>query len=363
MTAVIFERVSIMDFNHNTGLSGQQPLVPIAGPDMGSPAAGTARKGSGWRIFLGIVLALSIIGNIVLFLVMIGLVSVFAVGQGRPFGAFTEEVIREGPARTKIVVIALEGIIYGDSADELCRQLKEARQDSRVKAVILRVSSPGGLISSSDQIYEEILKYREQEKKPVVAFMQDMAASGGYYVSVACDKIIAEPTALTGSIGVIMGHFVFQELLENKLGILPVVIKSGEKKDWPSSFQVPTKEQLQYLEDKLITPAYERFVKVVAEGRKAELTIDDVIKLADGGIVGAQEALGARLIDEIGYLDEAIELTKSLAGIEKAQVVEYHRPFSLASFLSYRASNSLKIDRTTLYELSTPQVLYLWSAY
>jgi len=257
----------------------------------------------------------------------------------------------------------VEGIIYGESAKDVYSQLEKARHDKRVKGVIIRVDSPGGLISASDQIYKEILKYRQEEGKPVVAFMQDVAASGGYYTSVACEKIIAEPTALTGSIGVIMGHFVFQELLENKLGILPVILKSGKKKDWPSSFQVPTEEQLQYLQDKLITPAYERFVQVVAEGRQSQLTVDDVRRLADGGILGAQEALNEKLIDEIGYLDEAIGVAKSLAGIKEARVVEYRKPFSLASFLSYRSQGVLKINRATLYELNTPQVMYLWSAY
>ena len=351
-----------MDFKQDnmSAPGGPQPVEPISRLSLNKSAVEPAKKGSGWRIFLGLILAISIMANIAMVLMLIGAFALFAVGQS---GMLTQDVIREGPARAKIVVINLEGIIYGESAKEIYSQLKEARQDRHVKGVILHVSSPGGLISSSDQIYKEILKYRQEEKKPVVAFMQDIATSGGYYTSVACDKIVAEPTALTGSIGVIMGHFVFQELLENKLGILPVIIKSGKKKDWPSSFQVPTEEQLQYLQDKLITPAYERFVQVVADGRKGMLTLDEVKGLADGGILGAQEALNEKLIDEVGYLDEAIAMTKSLAGIKEARVVEYRRPFSLASFLSYRSRGAFKIDRTTLYELSTPQVLYLWSAF
>jgi protease-4 len=117
------------------------------------------------------------------------------------------------------------------------------------------------------------------------------------------------------------------------------------------------------MRDKLITPALDRFVEVVHEGRKASLTLDDVRRLADGGIFGAKEALEEKLIDEIGYLDDAIESAKTLMGIDKAQVVQYRRPFSLTSFLSYRKPNLLQIDRTTLYELGTPQILYLWGAY
>jgi len=343
-----------MDIERSSNSQGPEGLQPQTGP-------ASSRKGSGWRIFWGIVTALSVMANIALVLMLIGIIAVFAVG--RSGNMLAEEVIREGPASAKIAVITVEGIIYGELAKDVYQQLEKARQDRHIKGVIIRVDSPGGLISASDQIYKEIRKYRQEEGKPVVAFMQDIATSGGYYTSVACDKIIAEPTALTGSIGVIMGHFVFQELLENKLGILPVIITAGKKKDWPSSFHVPTEEQLQYLRDKLITPAYERFVQVVAEGRQSQLTIDDVKRLADGGIMGAQEALNEKLIDEIGYLDDAIGLVKSLAGIKEARVVEYRKPFSLASFLSYRSQNVLKIDKTMLYELSTPQVLYLWSAY
>jgi len=192
--------------------------------------------------------------------------------------------------------------------------------------------------------------------------MSNIAASGGYYVSVACQQIIAEPTTITGSVGVIMGYFVLEELLEGKLGIQPVIIKSGKKKDWPSSFSPPTEEQLQYLEDKIIIPSYERFVQIVADGRKS-LSLKDVRRLSDGSIYWAEEALSEQLIDEIGYLDDAIENIKSIAGIEEAQVVEYRRPLSLASFLRVRSDNILNINRNTLYELNTPQILYLWNAF
>jgi len=337
-----------------------QTTEPINGLGVSRMRMEPRRKGAGWRIFWGIVLALSVMANIALFLMLIGVVAIFATGQR---GILTEEVIREGPARNKIAMITVQGVIYDEVADDVYRQLKAARRDKHVKGVIVRVSSPGGTISASDQIYKEICKFREEEKKPVIAFMQGVAASGGYYTSVACEKIIAEPTTITGSIGVISWYLVVQELLEDKLGVLPVTIKSGEKKDWPSSFREPTEKEIQYMRDKVITPALERFVEVVAEGRKASLTVDDVRRLADGGIFGAQEAVKEKLIDEIGYLDEAIELAKSLAGIDKAQVVEYRKPFSLTDFLSYRKQNLFKIDRATLFELGTPQILYLWSAY
>jgi protease-4 len=278
---------------------------------------------------------------------------------GRFSGAlFTEEVIREGPRMTKIAVIRLQGVINDEQAHDMCKQLKRAREDRRIKGIILRVNSPGGTISGSDQIYDEI---KEKTDKPVVAFMQSVAASGGYYVSVGCDKIVGEPTVITGSIGVIGGYLVLEKLLEEKLAIRPIIVKSGEKKDWPSSFRDPNDVEIQYLRDKLITPAYKRFLQVVAEGRESVLTPDEVEQLADGSIYWAQEALDEKLIDKIGYLDEAIEQVKLLAGIEKAQVVEYRKPFSFAEFLTSQSGETLKIDKTTLYELCTPQVLYLWT--
>lgn len=352
-----------MDFEQNSNLSGpmqQGPSGPLPGAGQGGLGAEPPSKGVGWKVFFGVVLVLSVMANITLVLMLIGIVAVFATGQR---ALLTEEVIRKGPARNKIAVIRLQGVIYGEQAKEVYAQIKAARRDKRVKGLILRINSPGGTISGSDQIHKEILKFREEQNKPVIAFMQGVAASGGYYVSVACDKIIAEPTTITGSIGVISWYLVVQELLEDKLGVLPVVIKSGQKKDWPSSFRRPQEDEKQYLREKLLTPAYERFVEVVTEGRKASLTEDQIRQLADGGLFSAHEALKEKLIDQIGYLDEAIELVKSLSGIEKAQVVQYRRPFSLTNFLSYRKAKFPKIDKSTLYELGTPQVLYLWTAY
>ncbi|MFC1738678.1 S49 family peptidase, partial [Planctomycetota bacterium] len=186
-----------------------------------------------------------------------------------------------------------------------------------------------------------------------------VAASGGYYASVSCDRIVAEPTAITGSIGVIMSHFVLQDLLENKLGIEPVVIKSGPKKDWPSYFQPLTEEQRQYLNEKLITPAYERFVDIVADGRSS-LTTEDIKRLADGSIYGAQQALDEKMIDKVGYFEQAKKEVLSLAGISEARVVEYRKPLSLSSFLALKSKTGLKLDRAALHEMCMPQVLYLW---
>lgn len=353
-----------MDFDRQNNLPEPPPggpqtpaAVPVAGPQQNT---GAGKKVSGWKIFWAIITTLSVLANIALLFMLFALVAMFAAGRR---DLLTEEVIRSGPRANKIAVIRLQGIIDSEQAENFRKQIATARKDSNVKALIIRTISPGGTVSASDQIHNEISKFRRETDKPVVAFMQGIAASGGYYTSVAAEKIIAEPTTITGSIGVMMGHFVLQELLEEKLGINPVVIKSGEKKDWPSPFRAVTEEQQQYLREKLINPAYERFVKLVAEGRQSVMLPAEARQLADGSIYGAAEALDKKLIDRIGYIDEAIELAKSLAGIKKAHVVEYRKPFSLPDWLTSQTKSLLKIDRMTLHELSTPQLLYLWTLY
>ena len=334
-------------------------LRPVYAP---SDDEGEAQKGvkrTGWKIFVVVVIGLCMLAIGAFFVLLVGAVMMF---RSIPQDVFAEEVIRSGNRWNKIVLIDVQGIINRQQAEDFYQQLKTVQKDNHVKGLIVRVHSPGGTVSGSDQIYNEILKYREKSKKPVVAFMQGVAASGGYYVSVACDKVLAEPTTITGSVGVIMGYLVLEQLLEEKLGIQPVISKSGLKKDWPSSFRIPTDEEKQYIQDKLIKPAYERFVGIVAKGREP-LSLEEVRRLSDGSVYSAQEAMDEKLIDGIGYLDEAIEEVMKLAGIEDGHVVGYQKPFSLSSILRSQRSNILNFDSKTLYELSTPELLYLWRLY
>ncbi|MEN6386216.1 MAG: signal peptide peptidase SppA [Phycisphaerales bacterium] len=344
-----------MDSNESDFLAPPPPPPPAGYSQPQQP-----KKSYGWRIFFGIILGLSILANIALLfsLIIIGSLSLATAGAKK--GYYLENLIESGPSASKIVIINVEGIIQNEMAKEIEQQIKNAKTDSNIKALIFRIASPGGAVSASDRLYYQINEYKKETGKPVVAFMDTLAASGGYYTAAACDKIMAEPTAITGSIGVIMGHFVLQELLEMKLGIKPVVVKSGPKKDWPTSFEPVSDEQIAYLNSKLIMPTFERFVSIVAQARKDQLTPEQVRALADGSIYNAQEALDNKLIDKIGYLPDAIELAKSLANIKKAKVVEYEKPFRLESL--FGANSVLRhFNNNALYELTTPQLLYLWS--
>ncbi len=211
---------------------------------------------------------------------MLIVVASFSIGGGGS-DLFNEGVIAKGSSTKKIAVIRLEGIINEEMSKEIHKQIDLAAKDEAVKAVILRTITPGGGVGASDRIHHKISEFRTKTNKPVVAFMQTLAASGGYYTSVACDKIVAEPTVITGSIGVMFNHLVIKQLFEEKLGITSVAVKSGPKKNWPSPFEETTEEQKEYLMTKLISPAYERFISLVADGR-SELDLAEVRVLADG---------------------------------------------------------------------------------
>lgn len=316
------------------------------------------KKGtSGWRILLNILLVFSVICNVVLFLAVSGLVMALLVNSTST-GEFIENTLVKGSASQKIAVINLVGVIESTSSEEI-RVLSDAiAQDNTIHAIILRISSPGGTVSASDQIHYYITKLRQETGLPVLAFMQSIAASGGYYSAVACDSIMAEPTAITGSIGVIMNHIVIKDLLEQKLGIQPQVLKSGQRKDWPSMFSEMTEEQKQYLNEKLIGPAYERFVSLVCQGRQ-NLNPDQVRALADGSIYTAEEAKFKGLIDEIGYFEDAVSMAEQMAGISNARVVEFERQSSWMDMLGAESRQSV-IDTKLLEKLAIPQLMYLW---
>ena len=182
-------------------------------------------------------------------------------------------------------------------------ELKKAVQDKRVKGLIMRVNSPGGTVTSSDIIYREINRFKAERKIPVIACVMELAASGGYYVSLAADTIVVHPTSVIGSIGVIALKFNAKGLME-KIGVEDETIKAGDKKDLWSPFRPNTKEEREILQN-MLDNFHERFMKIVTEGRK-ELSLEQVRVLADGRVFTAEQAVREKLIDEIGYLDDAI---------------------------------------------------------
>ncbi|MBI4497448.1 MAG: signal peptide peptidase SppA [Chloroflexi bacterium] len=219
-------------------------------------------------------------------------------------------------------LLAPEGAFSG----RITSQLRRAQRDASVRAVVLRVDSPGGGVTASDEIRNEVLRTRTEHGKPVVVSMGSLAASGGYYVSAPADRILANPTTITGSIGVITVIPNIQGLLE-KVGIETDVLTTGPHKDMTSGLRPLSEADRQILQG-VIDDSYERFVQVVAEGRGMEAA--RVQELADGRIFSGRQAQEAGLVDDLGDLPEAITLAGTLAGITgRPRVIEYDRGFRL----------------------------------
>ncbi len=281
-----------------------------------------------------------------------------------------------GEGRDKILLIDISGMISGKKRSaalglakrpSLVEQVKEAldkaEKDGAVKAVILRINSHGGTVTASDIIHHEIEGYKERTGAVIIAEMLDVAASGGYYIAAAADTIIAHPMTVTGSIGVVLFKLNAEGLME-KLGLEEESIKSGDMKDIGSPFRGMTSEEREILQD-VIDTMHERFLDVVADGRKIEKR--KVREIADGRIYTARQALDLKLIDEIGYLDDAIETAKKAAGLEAARVVTYGRPsdyrgsiYSLSDLNLSVMSNLIGIDGEELMERLSMSFMYRW---
>ena len=243
-----------------------------------------------------------------------------------------EVVLQDSRSENKICIIDISGVISsssdsglfareGDLVSRVYYRLLKAADDPRVKGVVLRLDTPGGEVTASDVIYNEILKFRKNTGLPVVALAMGTAASGGYYIASACDYFMAHPSTITGSIGVISIYPNISALLD-KLGIEMRVIKSGARKDSSSLFREMTEEDRKIFQS-VIDEMYEKFLDVVHSARKDKLSRSELENLADGRIYTASQALEAKLVDGIGYIDEALDHVKSLASIRDAKVVTY----------------------------------------
>lgn len=282
-----------------------------------------------------------------------------------------QETTIEGTGRDKILLVELSGVLAEEPLITLearppvpllarvREELQKAAEDDRVRAVVLRINSPGGTVTASDIVYHEISRFKARRKVPVVASILDVGASGGYYVALAADRIVAHPTTITGSIGVLMLNVNSGGLLE-KIGVSANYVKSGAHKDMGSPFRGLTPDERAIFQE-IIDRLYARFVELIARERRLEEA--RVRTIADGRVYTASEALALGLVDRIGYLEDAIALAREAAGLTEARVVTYHRP------RQYRATVYSGADppapATSVADLarlvtSGPRFLYLW---
>src|SRR6187551_738861 len=322
-------------------------------------------------IFLFVALCASVFMNLVLAL---GAFQRLADGGGevemRP--RFREVILERGVDRSanKIAVISLRGIIstgvrgaVGESmVDDLRWQFEQARKDENVRAVVLEVDSPGGEVTASDMIYHSVAKTRA--KKPVVVYMESLAASGGYYVSCGGKYLMANETSITGSIGVIIQTLNYEQLF-NKIGLASVVFKSGKFKDMLNGARPMTPEERDYVQS-FIMSTYDKFLGIVAKERNLPA---DLLRntIADGRILSGKEALQNKLIDGLGELDDAFAKAKQLGGAPEAKVVKYGPPFSLSRFLRVFGESDSKIElqlpKQLVPQLETGRAYFLPSYY
>jgi protease-4 len=238
------------------------------------------------------------------------------------------------PGGAKVAVVEVEGVIgvgsdRGLDTESIIRTLGEYRDDPSVRAVVLRIDSPGGVVAPTQEIFTAVRRLREA-KKPVVASLGSVAASGGYYVAVSADRIFASPGTLTGSIGVVMQLANVEGLLK-KVGVEYVVVKAGAYKDVGNFARAMTVEERRILQN-LLDDVYDQFISAVAEGRGLEPQA--VRAFAEGRIYSGRQALGLKMVDDLGGLEDAIEAAAKMAGLPpKPKVLYPRRRFSLRELL------------------------------
>jgi len=254
---------------------------------------------------------------------------------------------------SKVALITIEGVIL--DSKEVIGQLEKHQTNPSVKAIVLRINSPGGGVAPSQEIYEEVVKTREVGKKPVVASMGSLAASGGYYIASAADVIVANPGSVTGSIGVLVQVPNISGLLQ-KIGVRSVVVKSGEHKDLASPTREMTEAEREILQ-RLLDDVHGQFIDVVAKTRK--LDRKKVEALADGRIFSGREAKSLGLVDQLGNLQDAIYRAANLAGIPGKPIViqERKRRFLLLDLLNRAALFNIDLPANPFSILSLDYLL------
>ncbi len=346
-------------------------MVPPPPPVITAPPPPKPRRGRGWMIFAIILLVLLLVSLFGNFAQLVSQALTFKGGLGngisREVGPNLDEcLIKDNDAANKVAVVTVDGIISGQTVDQsgnnmvdvIKAQLDRAKDDRRVKAVILKVDSPGGEVLASDEIYRAINDFEKDSGKPVVCSMGSLAASGGYYISSPCRWIVANDLTITGSIGVILHTWNYRGLMD-KIGLRPEVFKSGKFKDMLSgereTNEIPAEEKV--MVQGLIDVTYQKFKDVVAAGRDAAHARNkkegralalDWTNYADGRVLSGTQAYDLGFVDEIGDFQDAVDRAKQIAGIRNANLIEYRERYDFSNFLRLlgqtELSHSVKLD-------------------
>ena len=252
----------------------------------------------------------------------------------------------------EIALVRIQGMLM--DSQNIVRQLSNYRHNPNVRGIVLRIDSPGGAVAPAQEIYSEIMKLRA-DHKTVYASMGTVAASGGYYIACAADYVLANPGTLTGSIAAVMVFSNIEELA-NKIGVKPVIIKSGKYKDVGSPLRAMNPEERKLLQN-VVDDVHQQFVQAVAKGRG--LPVSEVNEIADGRIMTGQQALTLKLVDEMGGLEKTIELLAKKIGVEgRPKVIEEKEKTPFFDWLLQSSLSSRLIE--TLIPASLPRLQYIW---
>jgi len=275
----------------------------------------------------------------------------------------------------KIAIIDVDGLLAnrhkggwmrsGENPVSLfIEKLDKAAADRSVKAVVLRLNSPGGTVAASDIMYHHLMEFRRQTGKPVIACVLGIGCSGAYYIACGCDGIIAQPSGVVGNIGTVFQTFSVAGTME-KIGVKAVTIKSGELKDMASPLHDLSDKEHDVLQG-IIEHLSGQFFDVVRKGRK-EIDEKKMAELADGRVFTAEQALQQGLIDKVGYMDDGIKWAKEIAGVKKTRVVIYHRPsnykpnaYGLATAGAAGLGPMVNLELPDWLDSPGAQFLYLW---
>ena len=352
---------------------GVPPPLPPPPPVITPPPPAKPPRSWGWMIasiILIVLLGISLLGNFAQALshaISSGFNRGFSNSTAREVGPKLDECILENNgAHNKIAVITVDGIITSHSVDQagnnmvevIQAQLDRAADDKRVKAVILKVDSPGGEVMASDQINKAIVKFQSDSGKPVICSMGSLAASGGYYISAPCRWIVANDLTITGSIGVIMHGINYRGLMD-KVGVAPMTFKSGKYKDMlspdRSTNDIPPEEKA--MVQALIDETFQKFKGVVRTGRaeaheknknEGRALAFDWQDYADGRVLSGSQALSLGFVDQLGDFDDAVDRAERITHIPDANLIEYREHYDISDFLSMfgqtGAAHDIKLD-------------------
>lgn len=354
---------------------GMFPMMPPPSPY--GPLPGRRSGGTGKTVLLILVVLLLAVS--VLLNVLLGGIAGSSVAGAS--GNVLLEQVEEGDPDEKIAVVPMVGLIDDNQLRLFSHYLEQAERDDNIKAVIVEIDSPGGSVTASDEIYARLLRFKQERKIPVIVSMGSMATSGGYYAACAADHIYAQETTLTGNIGVLMPSFNFSKLME-KYGVEEntVVATGAPFKNTGSSFSPETPQGRKHLQQ-VADVMFARFKHVVWTSRQSALSSNGttaIEQVADGRLFTAAEAKTVGLVDNVGYLKDAIAYVTTTYGLSRPQVFRYHipRPGLLDVLLGVNSpvapgqargaggvtinGVNVNVDAKLLDEMVTPRVMYLW---